>query len=223
MEGNTSTELTYTQLQPMYSKSPPPAYDDIFQSPQQPQSSQHQNLLQTYQTDAQLMQSASNDSLDDPSYYRPYQYVTQKTWSSDNNLTSTISYSEWYPTTVSVSDPSIPSPTSVSDRQTPHMPSPASAPCLPTYQDPNWSVSGTGYTQTQLSESNIFVPPASRAAPPPTPWRSQSTPMYERHSQDLAELINLGYLTSDIMPETSSTGSETPRSNSVPADMFKNF
>eukprot|EP00092_Neocalanus_flemingeri_P027434 GFUD01029754.1.p1 GENE.GFUD01029754.1~~GFUD01029754.1.p1 ORF type:complete len:501 (-),score=85.61 GFUD01029754.1:270-1772(-) len=211
MESNSSAELTYTQLQPMYSKSPPPSYDEIFQ---QQQTSQHHSLLQTYHTAAPVLESASNDSLNDPSYYRQYQYVPQKTWTSDTNLAS-VSYSEWYPPTVSVSDPAILSPTSGSD---PHLPSPASAPCLPTYQDPNWSVSGTGYSQTQLSETTMFVPPASRAAPPS--WRSQSTPMYERHTQDIAELIDLSYYTSDIIPQTSSTGSETPRSNSVPADMF---
>ena len=160
------------------------------------------------------MQSASNDSLDNPSYYQ-YEFVQQKTWTSDNNLVST-SYSDWLPATVSASEPSILSPTSVSDRQTTHIPSPASAPCLPTYQDPNWSVSGSGYTQTILSETNIFMPPVGRAAPPS--WRS---PQYERHSQDLAELMNLGYDSSDIMPQTGlETGSDTPRSNSVPADMF---
>ena len=200
MEGTSSMGLTYTELQPMYS--PPPAY-------QEPH-----HLFQTYQKDTMSVQSASNDSLDNPTYYRQYEYVPQKNWTSDNNLAST-SYSEWFPE-VSASNPAILSPTSVSARQTTHLPSPASAPCLPSYQDPSWPVSGTGFSQTPLSETNMFMPPVIRAAPPS--WRS---PQYERQSQDIAELINLDCFSSDLMPQTGSeTGSETPRSNSVPADMF---
>jgi hypothetical protein len=192
MEGTSGMAATYTELQPRYS--PPPAY-------QEPQ-----HLVQPYQ-------SASNDSLDHPSYYRQYEYAHQKSWNSDTNIASN-SYSEWFSP---ISDSSLMSPGSISDHQSTHLQSPASAPCLPTYQDTNWSVSGSGYSQTALlSDSNIFHPPSSRGVLPS--WRS---PLCERQSQDLTELLNLDYLSSDIMPQTGpETSSETPRSNSVPADMF---
>jgi hypothetical protein len=59
----------------------------------------------------------------------------------------------------------------------------------------------------------------------PPPWRSQSTPVYERQQPNLAELID-SYENEPaetvVEPMISGTSNEPTRSNSVPADMFYN-
>ena len=84
----------------------------------------------------------------------------------------------------------------------------APPPCLPSYQDSNWSESGFVVFSPTPNDAG-----AATATAAPSSWRSS---FQEIPSKDLAELID--DYSSDFM--MSQTGLEAPRSNSVPADMF---
>ena len=145
--------------------------------------------------------SSSQPNLDSIPYYHQYDCGNQKSWNSDTNI-ATNTYSEWY------TDSSLLSPGS---SQSTHLQSPASAPCLPTYQDTDWSGSRYSNASHATPLSDIFLAPLTRPDPPS--WRA---PPPERQSQDITELLTLDCFS--IPPDNIC---ETPRSNSVPADLFQ--
>jgi len=194
LESPSSVESAYPEL---YLLSPPPPYSESF-----PIQSYGDLNTETYQTNVNPVQSTSFDSFDNQNFFGQFQYVHQRQWTSDDSLAN-----EYF-----LSNPSDASLTSVSESQLTHMPSSASAPCV--YQDlVNWSASGSNYSQTALSETSLLAPTTSHTIPPQRRY-SQS----DRQNPEMAGGIDSVIF--NYPQSCQDTGLETPRSTSVPADMF---